>query len=147
MHSKPAHQLSVASLWIALAVMTFAGCARRQALDASGPDFLANGQDTYEAHCASCHGADARGNGPAANLLEKPAPPLITLREKYNGHFPVDELYSMIEGNDKVGAHGTRQMPVWGNIWSEEDGTPIRREIVDRRINELIEYLRSVQTE
>ncbi|MEZ4701829.1 MAG: cytochrome c [Rhodothermales bacterium] len=147
MKSKPAQSLPHAGLWLAIALMTFTGCARREALDAKGTDFLASGQDTYAAHCASCHGADARGNGPASNLLEKPAPPLTMLREKYNGHFPVDELYSMIEGNDKVGAHGTRQMPVWGNIWSEKDGTPIRREIVDRRINELIEYLRSVQTE
>jgi mono/diheme cytochrome c family protein len=134
------------ALWLLLAFVPFAGCARRDSID-EGPDFLDSGQQTYQHHCASCHGADARGNGPAASLLTVPAPDLTRLRQKYNDHFPVDDLYSMIDGNDKVTAHGTREMPIWGNIWSERDGTPVRREVVDRRISELIEYLRSVQVE
>jgi len=134
-------------MWVVLALIVMPGCARRKAMDAGDENFLAKGQVTFEQSCASCHGSDARGVGPASHLLAVPASDLTQLSEKYSGRFPVDELYSMIEGNEKVGAHGTREMPVWGNIWSEKDGRPVRREMVERRINELIEYLRSIQTE
>lgn len=132
---------------LVLTLLLVSGCARRAALEADGEDFLISGEATYMKSCASCHGADARGNGPSAALLSVPATDLTQLRQRYDGRFPVDELYSMIEGNDRVGAHGTREMPVWGNIWSESDGEPVRREAVERRISELIEYLRSIQTE
>jgi hypothetical protein len=36
-------------------------------------------------------------------------------------------------------------MPVWGNIWTERDGEPIPEEEVQARINELVEYIRTLQ--
>jgi mono/diheme cytochrome c family protein len=39
----------------------------------------ASGQEMYIAYCASCHGRDAKGNGPAAPALKIPATDLTTL--------------------------------------------------------------------
>jgi mono/diheme cytochrome c family protein len=145
--NSPSVYYFLSTVGLALTLFFVSGCAPRSGLEKGGEDFLASGEATYTKSCASCHGADARGNGPVAELLTVPASDLTQLRRRYDGRFPVDELYSMIEGNEKVGAHGTREMPVWGNIWSESDGKPVRREVIENRISELIEYLRSIQTE
>ena len=36
------------------------------------------GKDSFMAYCAVCHGADGRGNGPAAPALKTPVPDLTT---------------------------------------------------------------------
>lgn len=110
-------------------------------------DYVVTGRDMYETHCASCHGPDATGNGPVASLLTVPPPDLTRLQIKYDGTFPVDTLYRMIDGREEVPAHGTREMPIWGNAWSNIDGVPQSEEMIEHRINLLIEYLRSIQTE
>ncbi len=110
-------------------------------------DPIASGKATYEASCMSCHGTEARGDGPVAELLTIPPADLTQLRKKQGGLFPVDEVYRIIDGREEYRAHGTREMPVWGNIWSDAEGQPIAEEKVERRINELVEYLRSIQEE
>ena len=47
----------------------------------------ASGKETYTQYCASCHGADARGNGPAAIALKTPPPDLTTLSNRHGGKF------------------------------------------------------------
>ena len=55
---------------------------------------------------------------------------------------PADQT---IDGRKDVEAHGSREMPVWGNIWGEESGAPVADDVVEKRINELVEYIRSIQ--
>lgn len=110
-------------------------------------DPIASGMEIYQTSCASCHGPEGKGNGPVADALTTIPADLTTIRARSDGKFPEDSVYAYIDGRQYVQAHGTREMPVWGNIWREIDGDPVRREEVDRRIRELVEYIRSIQTE
>lgn len=106
---------------------------------------IAEGHASYSQYCQSCHGTDGKGTGEIAADLATPPANLTQLRSNNEGTFPQDAVFQMIEGNADVEAHGSRQMPVWGNIWGEEGGEPVADEIVEQRINELVEYLRSIQ--
>ena len=67
--------------------------------------------------CAACHGPDAKGNGPlaVAEQLKNAPPDLTTLAKKNKGIFPLNAIYDIIDGRREIGAHGTRDMPVWGH--------------------------------
>jgi len=81
------------------------------------------GPDLYRAYCASCHGVDARGNGPVAPALKATLPDLTTIAQRNGGIFPGERIRRIIEGDETFIAHGTREMPVWGPIFHqiEED--------------------------
>lgn len=77
------------------------------------------GRKLYLQYCASCHGVDGTGNGPVAPNL-KVAPPDLTRIEKKDGKFPAVHVQMVIAG--EVGAteltvHGTKEMPVWGQVF------------------------------
>jgi mono/diheme cytochrome c family protein len=74
------------------------------------------GQQEFLSQCASCHGRDGKGNGPIADLLRKPPPDLTTLTRGNGGIFPMARVYDSITG-DNVQAHGSRDMPVWGQTY------------------------------
>ena len=121
-----------------------AGCGPSDAThQETGP--IASGQENYVAYCMDCHGPEGKGDGPVAELLAIPPPDLTLLSQKHNGAFPAKAVYDQIDGRGDVRSHGTREMPVWGNIWSEENGTPRPAEEAEQMINEVVEYLRSIQ--
>ncbi len=74
------------------------------------------GQQEFQARCASCHGRDGKGNGPIADLLRKSPPDLTLLSRGNGGIFPMSRVYDSIVGDD-VKAHGSRDMPVWGQVY------------------------------
>jgi hypothetical protein len=108
-------------------------------------DPVERGRIAFENFCASCHGLDGSGNGPVAEYLTVPLNDLRLLKTQHNGAFPFELVYETIDGRDDVRAHGTRVMPVWGNVWTEVDGSPMPQEFIDQRINEIVEYVRSIQ--
>ena len=67
----------------------------------------------YRRYCASCHGLEGRGDGPAAAALSPP--PTDLTRLTYN----VDELMSRIDGTETIRAHGDSRMPVWGEVFAK----------------------------
>jgi len=83
--------------------------------------FVEKGRQLYKQHCAACHGADARGNGPAAAAL-KTAPPDLTDIQKKGEEFSSYKVMIVIEGEKVVPAHGSREMPVWGTIFRRAKG-------------------------
>ncbi len=103
------------------------------------------GQELFTEYCQSCHGAEGRGNGPLAELLKIPPPDLTLITERANGVFPVDMLATYIDGRGGVESHGTRNMPVWGNIWTDTEGGADADQAVAEQISELIEFIRSIQ--
>ena len=107
-------------------------------------DPVDNGEIAFALYCVSCHGETGRGDGPVAEALAKPPTDLTKLTATYGGVFPAEEIYAYVDGRNFVAAHGTRQMPVWGNIWSDVDGTDTEG-TVDIRLRELVAYIRSIQ--
>lgn len=100
------------------------------------------GPDLYRAYCASCHGTDALGNGPAAPALNTRLPDLTTIAQRNGGVFPTERVRKIIVGEETVVAHGSREMPVWGPIFHqvEED-----RDYGAVRLQNLTNYLQSLQ--
>lgn len=102
-----------------------------------------DGKDLFQAYCASCHGMDAKGQGPVAKALKKPVPDLTTLMKRNKGKFPTADLEQMILGDaDSRMAHGSREMPVWGPVFHrvEED-----QDFALVRVRRLVEYVRTRQ--
>lgn len=97
----------------------------------------------YTSFCATCHGNDGKGNGPKANQLSA-TPTNLTLLSKVNGgSFPETAIYNIIDGR-RVGDFHGQEMPIWGEHFMEIEGN---EEVVDERISNLIEYLKSIQVE
>lgn len=102
------------------------------------------GPDLYKAYCAVCHGSDAKGNGPLAKWLRTAPADLTRIASRNGGAFPLARVRRVISGAESVSAgHGTREMPVWGPVFSQID----RDQDLGRvRIDNLARYLESLQT-
>src|SRR3954469_24677628 len=77
----------------------------------------ASGQEMYKAYCASCHGVDGKGNGPAASALKNPLPDLTTIKARNGGKFPSAHIIQVVRGDSNSPAHGSKDMPVWGPVF------------------------------
>src|ERR1019366_10393602 len=76
----------------------------------------ASGQQMYVTYCAVCHGADGRGNGPAARALKAPPADLTTLSQRNGGVFPENHVNSVLQFGSENPAHGSADMPIWGDL-------------------------------
>jgi len=102
-----------------------------------------SGKEMYMAYCASCHGRDAKGDGPAAGALKVPPADLSTLAQKNNGKFPSNHVAAVLSGQEEVTAHGSKDMPVWGPVFFRvSHGHPTE---VQQRIGNLTLYLKTLQ--
>jgi mono/diheme cytochrome c family protein len=103
----------------------------------------ASGEQMFTNYCASCHGKDAKGNGPAASALNKAPADLTTLAKRNGGKYPDMKVTSVLRGEASVAAHGTQEMPVWGPVfWHMSQGHPAE---VQQRIANLNNHLKSIQ--
>lgn len=100
------------------------------------------GPDLFHAYCASCHGANAHGDGPVASNLKVKVPDLTVLAKNNKGKFPASQVRDLIDGQQTVLSHGSRSMPVWGPIFHqiEED-----QDFGEVRLANLVKYLESIQ--
>jgi len=107
------------------------------------------GAEAYRLACAQCHGEQGRGDGPLRNLLNIQATDLTTLRQRSGGEFPFYRVMQIVDGRTEIGAHGTRQMPAWGAVFSLEAWDrldPFWRETYIRgRIVELVTHIETLQ--
>ena len=122
-------------------------------------EVLDPGKAEYHSSCASCHGIDGKGNGPVGADLKVPPSDLTVLARKNNGVFPFNSVYETIDGRKSVIAHGTRDMPIWGDRYAPEptEGLIPRpsenilslfydpEAIVRMRILAVIDYLNRIQ--
>ena len=104
------------------------------------------GRQTYKTYCMNCHGVEGKGDGYLAHELKTKPADLTRLAENAGGEYPAERVRASVDGTEAVKGHGMREMPVWGDvfIWPEKD-SPERRAVVERKIGELVEYLRSIQ--
>jgi len=102
-----------------------------------------SGKDMYNQYCASCHGLDGKGDGPAAPALKIRATNLTTLAVKNGGTFPAAHVAAVIQGDSMTPAHGSKDMPVWGPIFMSIGGHSQAQ--VQLRIRNLTNYLESMQ--
>lgn len=112
------------------------------------------GKSEFMRSCASCHGVDGKGNGPVARTLKNPPADLTKLSEHNKGIFPISRVYGVIDGRVQVIVHGPRQMPVWGDIYTQAIKERAPRDFMSSELNDilvrvriltLVEYISSIQ--
>ena len=135
-----------AKAWVAVsitAMVTMTAAALGQ--QASEASMISAGAATFRHYCRSCHGPEARGDGPVAqHLTPKPAD-LTRIRERNGGEFPSEAVHEAIAGGKPVKGHGSSEMPVWGESFRQVQGGQTSDD-VKQRIAQLVAYLRSIQT-
>ena len=102
-----------------------------------------SGKEMYTAYCASCHGVDGKGDGPAAPALKILPTNLTMLSVKNGGSFPAARVATEIQGGAMTPAHGSKDMPVWGPIFMMLGGHSAAQ--VQLRIRNLTNYLETIQ--
>ena len=111
------------------------------------------GKREYDNNCAVCHGISGKGDGPYAGIIDTKTPDLTMLQKNNNGMFPFDRVYQVIDGRVEVKAHGTRDMPIWGNeynakaaeYYSDYPGFYSAEGFIRGRIIALIGHIHSLQ--
>jgi mono/diheme cytochrome c family protein len=100
------------------------------------------GQETFRSYCASCHGIDGKGHGPAAPALKRRPTDLTQLSKKNGGKFPSATVSSVIRGDDFIVDHGSQSMPIWGDAFRtvNHDET-----MVKLKIQNLAIYIETIQ--
>lgn len=132
----------VFSLFIGFAVLLGSKSASAQEWE-----IIAGGEIEFQNHCAVCHGVDAKGDGLMSRFLTVRPADLTQLAHKNKGVFPFWQVYGIIDGREEVRAHGTREMPIWGDRFREQsdgrDGGG-RAQAAGRLIS-LVFYLQYIQ--
>ncbi len=115
----------------------------RPALSAN--DEVAEGHRYFIQYCASCHGQDGLGDGPVAKSLSRQPANLRKLGDQYGMPLPAHQIAELIDGRDTIRAHGTRDMPVWGERLYEVGQGEKGETGVGQVIAKIIVYLNTIQ--
>ncbi len=106
----------------------------------------ASGRALYLQYCSACHGMEGKGDGPVAQALKEKPADLTQLAATRGGVFPRPALQRIIDGRDVAVAHGTREMPVWGQRFGEALPPGTAAETVRRGTTQLlVDYLATIQ--
>ena len=129
------------TVWTLLGIAAAFPLLRAPLQTAPENDPVARGGQSFRYYCASCHGLEGRGDGPAAKSLRTP-PTDLTRIQKYGEPFPSLRVYNAIDGTRDVTAHGNREMPVWGRRFRQTMGKAAEEELQN-----LVRFIESIQAE
>ena len=101
-----------------------------------------DGAANYKAYCAACHGATAKGDGPAAAAMKLPPTDLTRLAANTGGKYPAMHVKTTILNADSP-AHGDKDMPVWGPVFRSISGG--EQSDYELRASNLVKYIESLQ--
>ena len=125
---------------LAIAGLPAAGVAQSDV----DPVQVVDGSYTYRSYCATCHGANAEGDGPLAGSLRSRPTDLTRLAAHNRGTFPTDRVVRIVDGRNPIRNHGGPDMPVWGDAFkNSRDG--FDDEQVAEKIEAVVAYLKTLQ--
>lgn len=133
----------IRSLITLLVVALAFAASPAQGEEAANPAKAAVGRSVYRAYCGSCHGKEARGDGPVAQYLSPRPSDLTLIRQRRDGEFPREEIQRIIDGREEVPGHGSGEMPVWGDAFITAGAAD--QEAVREKIENLVHFLQSIQ--
>ena len=132
-------------LKVAISILSVAAMLSVSKTALSANDEVAEGHRYFIQYCASCHGQDGLGDGPVAKSLSRPPANLRMLGDKYGMPLPAHRIAELIDGRDSARAHGSHEMPVWGEKLYEV-GQGERGEYgIGEVIGKIIAYLDTIQ--
>jgi mono/diheme cytochrome c family protein len=101
------------------------------------------GKELYREYCAVCHGTAGKGDGPAASALKVAPSDLTQISKRNGGKFPEIQVQHVINGEgDQPVAHGSKDMPVWGDLFRHMGSNP---DIGTIRVYNLMKYMQEIQ--
>jgi mono/diheme cytochrome c family protein len=104
------------------------------------------GKETYVRYCGACHGPGGKGDGIAGTFMRPKPTDLTQIAKQNKGEFPANRVMQTIDGRNTVRAHGDPQMPVWGEIFTEQGSSPMARQNEVRgKVIAITDYIRSIQ--
>jgi mono/diheme cytochrome c family protein len=132
-------------LLVAIVAGLWSGSAALAADNNVNQNDVRDGQKYFVRYCASCHGTNGTGDGPVAKSLSKPPANLRLLSDRFGSPLPAAKLAELIDGRDAVRAHGTADMPVWGErLYAMGQGE--RGELgINEIIGKIVAYLDTIQ--
>ncbi len=101
-----------------------------------------SGADMYAAYCSSCHGMQGLGDGPSASSLKNRPTDLTMLSANNRGAFPAANLNRLMDRDPGTAAHGSKEMPVWGDAFRATGESPALAQL---RVHNIVAYVRSIQ--
>jgi mono/diheme cytochrome c family protein len=142
----PSGRMSFSRGGVWVAAVVFVGSASADSAPGYDPMMAELGKPIFQRYCTSCHGPGGRGNGPTAVTLRKPPADLTAIAKRRGGEFPAGEIAQFIDGRFAMPAHGSREMPVWGERFGADIPDSDSAESIARgNIATLVEYLKSIQ--
>jgi mono/diheme cytochrome c family protein len=103
-----------------------------------------DGGSIFRTYCASCHGTEAKGDGPLAENLRIRPSDLTSIAKRNKGEFDSDKVHRIIDGREPVKGHGGTDMPVWGDAFKRSH-EGFSEAAVKARIDAIVAFLKSVQ--
>ncbi|MGA9254021.1 MAG: cytochrome c [Roseobacter sp.] len=132
--------VTIRAMILALAA---AGAASAQEID------IEAGKTLFLNSCWQCHGLNAKGFGPMAEMLAIETPDLTGLAKGNNGVFPTEAVAMQIDGRSPLLAHGG-EMPIFGPSLETDQNVALRLKsgqslMTGLPLANVITYLESVQ--
>lgn len=103
----------------------------------------ASGKEMFNAYCAPCHGADGKGNGPAASAMKSAPTDLTQLTKKHDGKYPSAFVAGILRFGSTNPSHGSADMPVWGPLFHSLD--KYHDTVEQQRVSNLVNYIETLQ--
>ncbi|HTQ60462.1 MAG TPA: cytochrome c [Candidatus Solibacter sp.] len=136
-----------ATILFGAALVTFVNIGAMQGKKEQKPltmeSHVVSGKGMFTKYCASCHGQDAKGSGPAAIAMKTPPPDLTTLSKRNDGKYPEGYVGAVLKFGRSMASHSSEDMPVWGSRFKTLDpaGDPTGQQHVDA----LVAYIKQLQ--
>jgi mono/diheme cytochrome c family protein len=102
--------------------------------------YVMKGEKMFMKYCASCHGVTGKGEGSVAKSL-KGVPPDLTLLQAPGEEFPFYRVQTAVDGEKAIEPHGTREMPVWGEVFKKTSGELQKQ----ADVYALVKFIESIQ--
>jgi mono/diheme cytochrome c family protein len=103
------------------------------------------GRAAYRKYCSACHGADGAGDGIVSGLMRPKPTNLTELAKQNGGKFPAVRVRDIIDGRTFITAHGESDMPVWGEVFTEEKAATQSDAHVRGKVQLIADYLATIQ--
>jgi mono/diheme cytochrome c family protein len=105
------------------------------------------GRAAYLRYCSACHGTDGRGDGVVATVMRPKPTDLTQLAKAHGGKFPYVQVRDIIDGRKRTAAHGTSEMPVWGEVFREQKAAAQPDANVRGQVQLITDYLSTIQVQ
>ena len=123
--------------------MSLALAAQKQEAQGHRVHVPLDGKQIFRSYCAACHGANGKGQGPAASALRHAPPDLTQIARRHGGTFPRERVKAIIAGQEQsFAAHGSREMPVWGPVFHDVEWD---QDLGEVRLDNITRFVESLQ--